>query len=73
MTTLLSHESSTHLTENGIHSFTADVTKDEDVEALREKVTGITNGQLDVLVNNAGICKSFSRNCSSLMTTNQRY
>lgn len=61
MTTLLSHESSTHLTECGIHSFTADVTKDEDIEALREKVTGITNGQLDVLVNNAGICKSFPR------------
>ncbi|PSN60578.1 short chain dehydrogenase [Corynespora cassiicola Philippines] len=56
ITTLLPHESSAHLTECGIHSFTADVTKDEDIEGLCKKVTSITNGQLHVLVNNAGIC-----------------
>ncbi|KAF9728925.1 RNA elimination defective protein Red1 [Paraphaeosphaeria minitans] len=56
ITTLLPHESSTHLIECGILTFSADVTKDEDIEGLCKEVTKTTHGQLDVLVNNAGIC-----------------
>ncbi|CAK4032114.1 short-chain dehydrogenase reductase sdr [Lecanosticta acicola] len=54
-TTLLAHEKTDHLSEAGIHVFTADVTKDEDVERLREDISDATNGNLDVLVNCAGI------------------
>ncbi|KAI1104956.1 hypothetical protein F4804DRAFT_305563 [Jackrogersella minutella] len=56
ITTLLAHESRSHLTDAGIHVFTADVTKDEDTAALRDNVVDLTGGGLDVLVNNAGIC-----------------
>ncbi|KAF2799618.1 short chain dehydrogenase [Melanomma pulvis-pyrius CBS 109.77] len=54
--TLLAHEPREHLTECGIHVFTADVTKDADIEKLRVEVSSITNNRLDILVNNAGIC-----------------
>ncbi|KAJ4296343.1 NADPH-dependent 1-acyl dihydroxyacetone phosphate reductase [Kalmusia sp. IMI 367209] len=56
ITTLLAHEDNTHLVEAGIHSFVADVTKDADLEGLRKQVSELTDGHLDVLVNNAGIC-----------------
>ena len=36
-----------------IHVFDADVCKDEDIGVLRKEVEGITQGRLDVLVNNA--------------------
>ncbi|KAI0401621.1 hypothetical protein F4802DRAFT_579778 [Xylaria palmicola] len=66
ITTLLPHESRTHLTDAGIHVFTSDVTKDEDTIALRDKVTEITKGGLDVLVNNAGICYTMTAADSDL-------
>ncbi|KGO64722.1 Short-chain dehydrogenase/reductase SDR [Penicillium italicum] len=55
-TTLLAHEPRDHLTDLGIHSFTADVTKDSDIEQLKETISSLTDGNLNVLVNNAGIC-----------------
>ncbi|KAK0615694.1 short chain dehydrogenase [Bombardia bombarda] len=55
ITTLLAHEPREHLTNAGIHAFTADVTKDEDIEELRHNVTKISNDKLAVMVNNAGI------------------
>ncbi|KEY67013.1 hypothetical protein S7711_04697 [Stachybotrys chartarum IBT 7711] len=55
ITTLLAHEPREHLTNNGIHVFTADVTKDEDIKNLRDEVEAITPSGLDVLVNCAGI------------------
>lgn len=51
--TLLAHEARDHLTDAGIHALTADVTSDDDVERLREDVSVVTDGRLDVLVNNA--------------------
>jgi NAD(P)-dependent dehydrogenase (short-subunit alcohol dehydrogenase family) len=51
ITTLLAHEPREHLTNNGIHVFTADVTKDEDIKNLRDEVEAITPSGLDVLVN----------------------
>jgi 1-acylglycerone phosphate reductase len=53
ITTLLAHESRSHLTNLGIHAFTADVTKDEDIIELRKKVTEIGGGGLKFMVNNA--------------------
>ncbi|KAI0449670.1 short chain dehydrogenase [Xylaria acuta] len=55
ITTLLEHEPREHLTELGIHVFTADVTKDNDVEQLCKDVSDITGDKLSILVNNAGI------------------
>ncbi|CAG8910255.1 unnamed protein product [Penicillium egyptiacum] len=55
-TTLLPHEARNHLDHQGIHVFDSDVTSDKDTEALLEQVQRISNGRLDVLVNNAGIC-----------------
>ncbi|KAI8635405.1 short chain dehydrogenase [Xylariaceae sp. FL1651] len=55
LTTLLAHEPREHLTKLGITAFTADVTKDSDIEQLRKDVSGITGGSLSILVNNAGI------------------
>jgi 1-acylglycerone phosphate reductase len=53
ITTLLAHEDQKHLVEAGIHAFVADVTKDADIELLRKQVAELTDGRLDVLVNNA--------------------
>ena len=53
VTTLLAHEPCEHLTDNGIHAFTADVTKDLDIERLCNDVSNLSPGGLDVLVNNA--------------------
>ncbi|KAI1296454.1 short chain dehydrogenase [Xylaria venustula] len=53
--TLLAHETREHLTDLGIHVFTADVTKDNDIEELRRDVAEITGDKLSILVNNAGI------------------
>ncbi|KAJ8127950.1 hypothetical protein O1611_g5686 [Lasiodiplodia mahajangana] len=54
--TLLPHESRSHLTDAGIHVYSSDVTNDDEVRALRESISAITKGRLDVLVNCAGIC-----------------
>jgi 1-acylglycerone phosphate reductase len=53
ITTLLAHEDQKHLVDAGIHAFVADVTKDADLELLRKQVAELTDGRLDVLVNNA--------------------
>jgi 1-acylglycerone phosphate reductase len=53
VTTLLAHESREHLIDAGIWAFAADVTKDADIEKLREEVASIGHGRLDILVNNA--------------------
>ena len=50
---LLPHEARDHLTDNGIHAFSANVTKDDDVHKLRGLIDEVTDGGLDVLVNNA--------------------
>ncbi|KAL3450555.1 hypothetical protein BJX65DRAFT_305390 [Aspergillus insuetus] len=55
-TTLLAHEPRDHLVDEGIHAFTADVTKDADIISLRVTISSETSGNLDVLVNCAGIC-----------------
>ncbi|RFU78520.1 short-chain dehydrogenase reductase sdr [Trichoderma arundinaceum] len=55
-TTLLAHEPREHLSDNGIHAFTADVTNDDDITALRDTISDLTDGSLDIMVNNAGIC-----------------
>ncbi|KAJ0289810.1 hypothetical protein COL922a_014284, partial [Colletotrichum nupharicola] len=55
-TTLLAHEPREHLVDEGIHAFTADVTKDADIISLKETISSETSGSLDVLVNCAGIC-----------------
>ncbi|KAI3322743.1 short chain dehydrogenase [Xylariaceae sp. AK1471] len=54
--TLLPHEPRDHLTDAGIHAYSADVTVDGEIHDLRESITAITQGRLDVLVNCAGIC-----------------
>lgn len=54
--TLLPHESREHLERESIHVFNCDVTKDEEVAALKQVMDKLTQGRLDVLVNNAGIC-----------------
>lgn len=51
--TVLEHEDRSHLTAAGIHAFSADVTKDQDIMNLRKDVTATTGDTLDVLVNNA--------------------
>ncbi|OQE17252.1 hypothetical protein PENSTE_c021G06650 [Penicillium steckii] len=55
-TTVLAHESYDHLEDEEIYVFTADVTKDTDITSLRESISSTTGGNLDVLVNCAGIC-----------------
>jgi 1-acylglycerone phosphate reductase len=50
-TTLLAHEPRDHLLDEGIHAFTADVTKDADIISLKETISSETSGSLDVLVN----------------------
>ena len=51
--TLLPHESREHLQDPNIHAFSSDVTKDVDASTLKKEIEQITNGRLDVLVNNA--------------------
>ncbi|KAH0489950.1 hypothetical protein TgHK011_001439 [Trichoderma gracile] len=54
--TVLPNEKSDHLTATGITWFPLDVTDEESVISLKKKIDSLTNGYLDVLVNNAGIC-----------------
>ncbi|KAL7802208.1 NAD(P)-binding protein [Trichoderma aethiopicum] len=51
--TVLPNENSDHLTAAGITWFPLDVTDDESVVSLKEKISSLTNGDLDFLVNNA--------------------
>ncbi|KAF7863845.1 hypothetical protein EAF04_006810 [Stromatinia cepivora] len=54
--TLLPQESSEHLDKEKITWFPLDVTKDESILSFKEKLFDITDGYLDIMVNNAGIC-----------------
>ncbi|KAH8646940.1 hypothetical protein BGZ60DRAFT_391563, partial [Tricladium varicosporioides] len=51
--TVLPSDSNQNLDTTGITSFPLDVTKDESILALREKITKLTGGYIDILVNNA--------------------
>ncbi|KAM0321990.1 hypothetical protein ACHAQA_009731 [Verticillium albo-atrum] len=46
-----------NLTEKGIETLTLDVTIPESIAALKEEITKRTGGKLDILFNNAGVCK----------------
>ncbi|RFU76452.1 nad -binding [Trichoderma arundinaceum] len=54
--TVLPNENSDHLVAVGATWFPLDVTDEESVANLKEKILVLTNGYLDFLVNNAGIC-----------------
>ncbi|KAL7624845.1 NADPH-dependent 1-acyl dihydroxyacetone phosphate reductase [Parahypoxylon ruwenzoriense] len=51
--TLLPSESSEHLSEAGITWFPLDVTQEVSIQELKKNILGLTNGYLDILVNNA--------------------
>ncbi|CAH0003351.1 unnamed protein product [Clonostachys byssicola] len=55
--TVLPTEASDHLTAAGITWFPLDVTKQESVLQLKDKVDELTGGYLDVLVNNAQVSR----------------
>ncbi|KAL7917169.1 hypothetical protein ACQKWADRAFT_326265 [Trichoderma austrokoningii] len=48
-------ETITHLRDTGMTTLSLDVTKSESIESAETEVKRITDGKLDVLVNNAGI------------------
>ena len=50
---MLTHELREHLTDVGIHVFSADVTSDDDINKLREIISDLTDDTLDILINNA--------------------
>ncbi|KAL9473386.1 hypothetical protein ACSS6W_007766 [Trichoderma asperelloides] len=54
--TVLPNEDSDHLTTAGITWFPLDVRDEKSVIHLKEEILAVTNGYLDFLVNNAGIC-----------------
>ncbi|KAH9890258.1 hypothetical protein F4778DRAFT_753135 [Xylariomycetidae sp. FL2044] len=56
LATVLPNESRDHLIHAGIECFSLDVTNELSVAQLKTDVQACTGGQLDVLVNNAGIC-----------------
>lgn len=51
--TVLPSETSSHLLDLGIVCYQLDVTSEESVTELKQKVMELTGGYLDVLVNNA--------------------
>lgn len=51
--TLLPNEASDHLKAKGINFARADVTSEESIRDLQTFVESVTNGKLDVLINNA--------------------
>ncbi|KAI1120192.1 NAD(P)-binding protein [Nemania abortiva] len=51
--TVLPSESSEHLVKAGITSFPLDVTSEESIVSLKTQLQKLTNGKLDILVNNA--------------------
>lgn len=53
MATVLPNENSDHLTAAGITWFPLDVTDEESVISLKERLFTLTDGYLDLLVNNA--------------------
>ena len=53
ISTLLPHESEDHLVAKDIKVTRTDVRNDESVLALKRFTEGVTNGKLDILINNA--------------------
>jgi NAD(P)-dependent dehydrogenase (short-subunit alcohol dehydrogenase family) len=49
-----------NLSAAGIEVFTLDVTSQESIAALKAEIASLTDGKLDVLYNNAGVCKSYT-------------
>jgi 1-acylglycerone phosphate reductase len=47
-----------NLTAKGIETLTLDVTKPESIKSLKSEIATRTGGTLDLLFNNAGVCKS---------------
>ena len=48
-----------NLSAAGIEVFTLDVTSQESIDALKVEITSLTHDKLDVLYNNAGVCKFY--------------
>ena len=48
-----------NLSAAGIEVFTLDVTSQASIDALKAEITSLTHGKLDVLYNNAGVCKPY--------------
>ncbi|RAH42803.1 NAD(P)-binding protein [Aspergillus brunneoviolaceus CBS 621.78] len=53
--TLLPHEDDTHLTARNVKFYRVDVTSEKSVRELHTALETLTNGRLDILINNAGI------------------
>lgn len=53
MATILPHESRDHLQDPNIHVFNLDVTSEDGIKAFKEAAMQVTDGSLDILVNNA--------------------
>lgn len=51
--TVLPNENSDHLVAAGITWFPLDVTNEQSVVSLKEKIVSLTDGYLDFLINNA--------------------
>lgn len=51
--TVLPSESNEHLVQAGITCYHLDVTREESIVELKKKIVELTNGSLEVLVNNA--------------------
>jgi len=54
--TARSLKSLTNLSEAGIEVFALDVTSLQSITALKEEITKLTDGKLDILYKNAGVC-----------------
>ena len=66
--TLLPFEDSAHLEHPDIQVVRCDVTSEEQTLGLKAQTQALTNGRIDVLVNNAGICMSpYFEKCSYLI------
>ncbi|KAI5867519.1 NAD(P)-binding protein [Durotheca rogersii] len=60
--TVLPSESSEHLSEAGITWFPLDVTKEASILELKKNILALTDGYLDILVNNASVQTMFDVN-----------
>ena len=56
-----------NLSSAGIEVLTLDVTSQESIDSLKADIASLTNGKLDVLYNNAGVCKSCTLRCAVLV------
>src|SRR5205807_1525228 len=54
--TRLAFEDGSHLDEIDVQHVPVDVTKQDDIDSLRDVVEKVSGGSLAILVNNAGVC-----------------